>query len=239
MAYQPSAIDTTACPDLPPRAHRTVSLYLLARLRPGQGADGLCRVRNMSASGLMLETQEALAVGQIVTIEFRNATTVSGRVVWTANGRAGVHVNRQIDVHALLEDLSGRLQARAIVSRAPRFECGGNAKVRMQGHNLSAPLGNISMGGLLVDVPAAVDDIVIISIPGLPDRMGRVRWCRNGHCGVMLMEPYSFCAMTHWLSSQMRDPYGAGSAAPKALDERAGDERPAIDQDEEDDLHRQ
>lgn len=186
------------------RAHRTVSLYLLARIRDTGAHDGLCRVRNMSAAGLMLESEQALEPEQVVTIEFRNGTCVTGRVAWTQGNRAGLHSHEWIDVAELLTQLSDHAGRNVLVQRAPRFGCGCKARVRMQGRSRTVPVGNISINGLQMEIPAQLGDIVNIDLPGLPERVGRIRWCHDGQCGVMLMEPYSFIAMARWLASQDR-----------------------------------
>ena len=204
MTIHPAPFDPSSAAILRDRAYRTVSLYLLARLRVGANRDGLCRVRNMSASGLMLESELPLEPEQIVTVEFRNGMTMTGRVAWTRDNRTGLHSHDMIDVPVLLHQLSGHASRGAAALRAPRFGCGCKARVRIQGRSRSVPVGNISINGVQMEIPAQVGDILQIDLPGLPERAGRVRWCHDGQCGIMLMEPYSFLAMARWLASQDR-----------------------------------
>lgn len=204
MNMLPSSFERPSSRHVRERAHRTVSLYLLARLCDTGTKDGLCRVRNMSAAGLMLESEQALAPEQVVTVEFRNGTRVTGRVAWTQGNRAGLHSHEWIDVAELLTQLSDHAGRNVLVQRAPRFGCGCKARVRMQGRSRTVPVGNISINGLQMEIPAQLGDVVNIDLPGLPERAGRIRWCHDGQCGVMLMEPYSFIAMARWLASQDR-----------------------------------
>jgi hypothetical protein len=202
---------TKASGDIPlrPRAHRTVSLYLLARMRidasqDGIARDGLCRVRNMSASGLMLESEQELTSGQMVTVEFRDGSSVTGRVAWAKDKRAGLHIDQTIDVQALLGHIVGRTARGALALRTPRFDCDCRALVRFRGRSCKASIANVSINGMQLAIVADIGDLVHVKLPGLPEHAGRVRWCQDGQCGVMLMEPYPFIAMSRWLASQDR-----------------------------------
>ncbi len=55
---------------------------------------------NVSASGLMVKSAEAPAVGSQVEIRHRGVT-ISGEVVWTTRSRFGVRSVEEIDLSAL------------------------------------------------------------------------------------------------------------------------------------------
>jgi len=62
------------------RARRTLRLEIESKI----GADaGRAVVRNLSETGLLLETEEALTIGDALAVELPEAGTVQARVVWT------------------------------------------------------------------------------------------------------------------------------------------------------------
>lgn len=73
------------------------SLFLSAALSIAGDAPVQVRVRNLSAGGLMVEFGAPLAPGTAVTIELRGIGKVDGEVAWSAEGRIGVALLRQID----------------------------------------------------------------------------------------------------------------------------------------------
>lgn len=55
------------------------------------------RVRNVSATGALLELSAPLAVGTRVRLSFRGAQAVAATIMWAKNGRAGVAFDTPID----------------------------------------------------------------------------------------------------------------------------------------------
>ena len=74
------------------------SLFLLAALRKlGQFAEQAVRVRNLSATGLMVDGDHQLSAGDTVSLELRNIGWVTGNVVWVDANRAGLRLESEID----------------------------------------------------------------------------------------------------------------------------------------------
>ena len=67
------------------------SMLLLANLRiDGQGTIHRVRVRNLSAGGMMAETDVGVSRGTRVSIELRNIGWVEGSVAWRQDNRFGI-----------------------------------------------------------------------------------------------------------------------------------------------------
>lgn len=88
----PEAADDTAA-----RARRD-SLFLMAPLFDADGnAIGRGRVRNISASGMLIETESGVTSGMIIVAALRNIGDVRGTAAWVRNGRVGIAFDEPVD----------------------------------------------------------------------------------------------------------------------------------------------
>lgn len=77
------------------------SLFLMADLRvEGEPAAHRVRVRNLSAGGMMAETDLRVVPGTRVTVELKNVAPVEGSVAWVQEQRFGVAFAEEIDPKA-------------------------------------------------------------------------------------------------------------------------------------------
>lgn len=82
----------------PARAAPRDSLLLLTELRNGKGvALGKARIRNLSATGMMIETDAPLVKDQDLQFELRGVGAISGCVAWVRADRIGVVFDEAID----------------------------------------------------------------------------------------------------------------------------------------------
>lgn len=186
----------------PERSERTLTLFIIAKLKMEGGSEGLCRVRNVSAGGLMLETRMSLDAGDRVLIEFRGNRLLRGAVVWTGDRRAGVAFDQPIAVTNLLgtgEPRASRL-SRARQPRGPRVLVDCPIEIQLDDGRIGARLVDISQGGARLALPLATrrDDRMILMIPGLPLKLGIVRWS-GSEVGVAFAEPLKFDLLSEWL----------------------------------------
>ena len=83
------------------------SLLLLANLRvDGQAATHRVRVRNLSAGGMMAESDAAVARGSRVSVELRNVGWVEGSVAWRQGDRFGIAFVDGIDAAKVREPVT-------------------------------------------------------------------------------------------------------------------------------------
>ena len=74
------------------------SLFLLAELRlEGDSAVHRVRVRNLSAQGMMAESDLRVVPGTKVTVELKNLAPVDGNIAWVQEQRFGIAFAEEID----------------------------------------------------------------------------------------------------------------------------------------------
>ncbi|MGN6374353.1 MAG: PilZ domain-containing protein [Sphingomonas sp.] len=90
--------DTAAGTSAQQRQNERDSLLLTAQLRIAGTDDAeQVRVRNLSAGGLMAELPYPIEPDTAVEVEVRGIGWISGRVAWTAVGRAGIAFDEEVD----------------------------------------------------------------------------------------------------------------------------------------------
>ncbi len=199
----------------PKRAERTLTLFIVAKLKLEGGSEGLCRVRNLSAGGLMLETRMPLSVADRVVVELRGSRLLRGMVVWTRDGRAGIAFDQPIQVEDLLgpgEPPASRL-FKVRHPRGPRVLVDCPIEVQLDGGRVEARLIDISQGGARLALPLSTvrDERLILLIPGLPLKLAIVRWS-GAEAGVAFAEPLKFDLLSEWLLVRAAGEYWAEEA---------------------------
>jgi len=77
------------------------SLFLMAEVRlEGDSACHRVKVRNLSAGGMMAESDLTVVRGARVTVELRNVPVIEGSIAWVQENRFGVAFAQEIDPRA-------------------------------------------------------------------------------------------------------------------------------------------
>lgn len=77
------------------------SLFLMADVRLDGDSDvHRVRVRNLSAAGMMAESDVRVVPGTKLTIELKNLAPVDGNIAWVHEGRFGIAFAEEIDPKA-------------------------------------------------------------------------------------------------------------------------------------------
>lgn len=79
------------------RQEKRDSLFLSATVSIVDRAPLITRVRNLSAGGMMIDAPDDVAVGTPLVADIRGLGAVTGRIAWSAAGRAGVAFDREVD----------------------------------------------------------------------------------------------------------------------------------------------
>jgi len=187
-----------------PREARVTTIFLIGKLLSRHG-EALCRIRNLSSSGLMAEVHVPLAEDDAVQIELKAGDRLHGRVRWTRDGRMGVAFDRTIEVRTLLARAAARTDGQKLV-RAPRFAVDCAVELGGDGRRRAGRLVNLSQGGarLEADFEPERDQLLTLAIPGLPERQVGVRWAHDGALGLAFVEPLAFEELGVWLVEQHR-----------------------------------
>lgn len=180
------------------QANRHVSVLVLAKVI-SEGVAQMCKVRDISSTGMRIETREALGTGQSLSVEFRSGRRVDGVVRWVREPHAGIEFAAELAVEILL----GHADRTTITPRArlPRFERTAEAVVKRDQLVRPAQLLNISLTGACLGVTDTfrVHDPVVVTIDGLPPRSGEVMWLEDGKIGVRFLQAIELAAFNAWL----------------------------------------
>lgn len=179
---------------------RTVSVLLNAGVAQG-GRDGLCRVRNLSDSGMMIETHIPLTVGEDVSFQLRTGRAITGSVRWVKDNRAGIALERG-GVDAVL---SNRMDANPAAGGGayPRFNrlspatvISGARRSRCEVVVISLADAHLTgLSGMIGDGPAT------IAIRGLEERLARLLWIDEERVLASFAQPLNFRALEEWLEA--------------------------------------
>jgi hypothetical protein len=167
-----------------------------------ENANYICRIKNISAGGLMAEVMCPLEVGAQVYIELNSEQRIPGQVVWTRAGSLGIKFDLDIDLRELL---ANRSQRRGLRPRPPRLQvtCGATVQIGKLFYN--ADVHDISLGGMKVainDWQCAGRD-VIVTVESLRPVRGRVRWYREGNAGIVFDKPLTFQELAEWMGKRL------------------------------------
>jgi hypothetical protein len=188
-------------PEADPRASpRHTAVLMLARLILDQD-DYLCRLRNISVDGALIELPEPPAAGTRVQIETRAMKAVDARIVWARADRAGLRFADPITIESML---SGMADRRGATLRAPRLLTRARVSVRQGYKPLAATLTDISPRGCRLRPTGTLtrDNALALTIEGLGMRAATVRWTREGEAGLQFLTPIGFPELARWLGQR-------------------------------------
>ena len=172
------------------RADRIITVYRIARISTGSDA-GLCRVLNISDSGLMLMSSLAVEPGDPILVSLSETIQVSGEVVWCEGARLGVCFLTPIDAAAILSSLALSRQSGA--ERPTRLPTNTKAVAVTPYRTGAVTLRNISQQGMQLTHDGSFTvglPVKVILRNGL-ERRGVVKWSKDKVAGLSLLEPIS------------------------------------------------
>lgn len=193
-------------PEFQDRAPRVMTVLTTGKLILGD-REALCRLRNLSATGMMIETIAALEVNQELRVGMRSGDELAARVAWTRDGAAGLALRSPINVEAALAvppPLS-RI-SRQLAARAPRLAMHFPIEVDARGQSHPAVLLNISQSGARMRLPfrPLQDERLQLCIRGLPLKSGTVRWVSEAEVGLGFYEALPFATLAEWGEAHAR-----------------------------------
>jgi hypothetical protein len=151
---------------------------------------GLFRARNISDTGIMLDTRWRLAAGERVLVKLSERLAMTGAVSWSDGERCGILFDHPIDCAALLragaemkrEDRRGGALRLAATSRATCYGENGIRAVKV------TDVSHRGMG-LAHDGTLAEGMMLTLAIEGGIECRAAVRWASGERAGVRLMDP--------------------------------------------------
>jgi hypothetical protein len=163
------------------------------------GRRELCLIRNISAGGVMAHVYSQMVPGQRVTVELKTSQPVTGRVVWTRGGNAGIQFDTVMDVAELLttpQDAGNDWRP-----RTPRVEVDRMATLRIGARTAWVHARDISQSGVKIEAesPPADGEEVVLTLEGFRPLHGVVRWSAGGQCGISFNQLIPFSDLIDWL----------------------------------------
>lgn len=197
--------------DVPQPPERRSSERHIKILRVGTivvaGHRELCLIRNISAGGVMAHVYSQLMPGQHVSIELKTSQAVTGRVVWTRGGNAGIQFDAPVDVAELLASPQG--VENGWRPRTPRVEIDRMATLRAGARTYWVHARDISQSGVKLETDDAggtrteaapgVGEEVVVTLDGFRPLPGVVRWAAAGRFGVSFNQLIPFADLIDWL----------------------------------------
>ncbi|TNE40575.1 MAG: PilZ domain-containing protein [Sphingomonadales bacterium] len=187
-------------------ADRQISVLINAAILH-QGHDALCRIRNLSSGGVMIECNLPLAVDDLVSLRLKSGHEVGGLVRWVSEGKAGIAFNDPAS--AML--VGGAV---AVPETMPPSPIGyplfrRNALVKLcVGHRREqVVMAMISPTGIIVEsgMDWGAERLFTVCIDDLGDHVARksdaVSDDEEGAMALVFVQPLHYRAFNDWLAS--------------------------------------
>jgi hypothetical protein len=180
------------------QGRRHVTVLRIAKVMRTHG-DELCVIRNISDGGVMAHLYAPATIDEPVVIEFKSGAQLAGRVRWARGDDAGIQFLHAIDMASFLAG-EGDVATGHGGPRAPRLGVGLAAVARIGMRMHAVTICDISQGGMKIrTIPGiAVDQSLVVRVPGLPALSGTVRWCHDDYAGIAFDTPIAFAVLAHW-----------------------------------------
>ena len=180
---------------------RLVTILPIAKLVT-DAANYICRIKNISAGGLMAEVVCPIEVGEKVYVEMNSEQRIPGRIVWRREGSVGLKFDQDVDLRELL---ANRRPRRGFRPRPPRLEVSCGATVQIGKYYHQVEVHDISLGGMKVEPIAeyCVGKSVVVVVESLRPIKGEVRWYADRRAGIVFEKPLTFEELSEWVGKRL------------------------------------
>lgn len=153
-----------------------------------EGAEYLCIIRDVSASGVRLRIFHQLPPVQRFSLELSTGERYDLDRVWESQDHAGFRFADRIDVTTFIAEAS------PYPKRALRLRLEFAAKVTADGESAAATVRDLSREGARIEtpLPLAIRQKVQFTAKGLPTIVGNVCWRSSTAYGLVFQQVFSF-----------------------------------------------
>lgn len=167
------------------------------------GTQDFCRIKNISAGGLMGEAATLnLETGTDLYVELNSNQRIPGKVVWKRDNAIGIKFDQNVDIRELL---ANRRPRHGFRPRPPRLEvtCGATVKIGSLYHQTEVK--DISLGGMKVTLNdwQCVGKPVVVTVESLRPIKGRVQWYKGIMAGIVFDKPLTFDELAEWMGKRV------------------------------------
>lgn len=166
-----------------------------------QARAGLCRIRNISAEGMAIETSLTLTVGEEAVVTLSSGREAACVVRWVREGRVGMSCSCDLTA-LLLEDRAERLAPRP-GPVLPRFTPPAAVAIRLPGRSYRCSLDSISTSDVLLRGTPPVERHARFSVVvhGMGTFAAVAHIWEEGDLYARFTPPLPFRQMDEWLAS--------------------------------------
>lgn len=167
-------------------APRFTSLIRAAKLISTQG-EFVCVVRDASTGGVRLRCFHALPSEQVMALELQSGETFEIQRVRGEGFEASFRFAAEVPLDRLVRD------SQFYPRRPLRLNIALPLTLRTLTGQVAAVTQNISQQGCRVEaaLPLALAQPVVVEHPNLPGIRAKVRWRRDGECGLVFDDTFS------------------------------------------------
>jgi hypothetical protein len=176
--------------DPPPQENRSAprffALIRSAKLISAQG-EFVCVVRDVSASGVRLRCFHTVPRETTMALELQNGDTFEIERMRSQGEEASFRFAGPVPIERLVQES-------ALYPRRPlRLNIAIPLTLRTPTGRVAAVTHNMSQQGCRVQaaLPLALDQSVVVESPHLPGIRAKVRWRRDGDCGLVFDDTFS------------------------------------------------
>ena len=168
-------------------APRFTLLIRAAKLITRSG-EFLCVIRDASKSGISMRIFHPLPQSEGVILELQNGDRYGVEMVWQEEDRAGFRFNVAADVNRIIESPS------RFAKRPVRLNLSAPAEIEVRGRSEYATFQDLSQQGakLACSRSFAIDESVKLRAAGMREVFAKIRWRREGTCGLVFEETFQY-----------------------------------------------
>lgn len=170
------------------------------------GRDALCRIRNLSSGGVMIESSLPLAVDDSVSLRLRSGDEVGGLVRWVQDGRAGIAFDDPASSALVSGSAAGVQASNSSPIGYPLFQRSARAAITAGARKEQAPVVEISPAGVLIETIRdwAQERLFTVGIDGLGEHVARLGDSQpddEDRMALIFVQPLHFRLFNDWLTS--------------------------------------
>lgn len=168
-------------------APRYTLLIRVAKLVSSAG-EYLCVIRDVSETGISARIFHPLPECDRMAVELQNGDRYGIELVWQDEDRAGFRFATRADISRIIECPS------EFARRPVRINLAAPALIEAHGRGEYATIQDISQQGAKVACATsfAIDQPVKLLAEGMRDVFAKVRWRRDGTCGLVFDETFQY-----------------------------------------------
>ena len=183
------------------RAAPRFTLLIRAAKLVAPAGEFVCVIRDVSESGISLRGFHALPCGNRLELELQTGERHRVESVWQRGNEAGFRFLDPVDIDRLVAE-AGRYPKRQL-----RLNLAFSAELLFLGRRVAAEVVNMSQQGARIACTEllAIDQPLRMTAPALGEVRARVRWRRDGECGVVFDDTFSLAQLAAF-AARLQDP---------------------------------